>query len=177
MEVYGFVFLSFTVFILRTTCMALQFSSRSYTTAALSFDVNVRRIATIADCAVCKDNYAPGIAHSCHKCSGRSLGSAVGLVLLTLMVILGGLAVAVAYLVALVRVGGSAEEEQEAPRGCWKWRLGSCHSFLRKVFPVTSMKVIVVVWQILTQVNVVLDTGKCLGCVVRPNSLASIVSL
>lgn len=88
----------------------------------------------------------------------------MGLVLATVVVFLGVVVVVVSDLVAVVKVEGSANQKQEAARGFWKWRLSSCHSFLAKIFPLTSIKIVVVVWQILTQVTkVVVGTENCFG--------------
>lgn len=115
---------------------------------------------TVEDCAVCAEGYAPGIAYSCHKCSGKSLGSAVGLVLVTVLIILGVVVVVVSDLVAVVNVDGSAEGEPETARGFWIGGLSSCHSFLVKLLPLASKIIVAVVWQIFTQVNGVWILGR-----------------
>ena len=96
----------------------------------------------------------PGIKYSCHKCSERSLGSQVGLVLATLLVLFGVLIVALSYLVAVVKADGHAEDNLDEARGSRKCTFSSTKKSLLEMFPLTSIKIVVVVWQILTQVIV-----------------------
>lgn len=106
---------------------------------------------TVADCAVCAEGYAPSIAYGCYKCSGASLGSSVGLVLAGMLVTIG-VAVVLSDLVGVVDANGSAQEGEQGPRGFWRWRLSSGYTFLTKIFSITSIKIVVVVWQIISQV-------------------------
>lgn len=65
-----------------------------------------------------------------------------------------GLAIVWWDLVGVVDGDSSVEEEEGEKKGFRKWRWSSCRSSLKKMFPVTSIKIVVVVWQILTQVSV-----------------------
>lgn len=117
---------------------------------------------TVADCAVCAEGYAPSIIGGCYKCTRSSVTSAVGLAVAVLALTLG-LVIELWDLVAVVDGNGSVEAKQEGEKGFRKWKLSSCRSCLKTMFPVTSIKIVVVVWQILTQVSVVLDAEQCLS--------------
>lgn len=90
-----------------------------------------------ADCAICKDGYAPTLAYTCAKCSS---GDGITFAVLTLTV--GVLAVVAAsfYLV-------SEPHQTET----------TLFRRLRYALPVQGLKTVVVAWQILTQVR--LQTG------------------
>lgn len=79
------------------------------------------------------------------------------------MVFVGVLGLVLSYLLAVVNVNGGDEGEQEVPRGFWKRKSSSCYKVLLTMFPLTSIKIVVVVWQILTQVNVVWRLGSLQG--------------
>ena len=71
-----------------------------------------------------------------------------------MLIVLGGVLVLVfSHLLAVIEVDESAEDEQEARRGCWGWKPSSVYKKMLKIFPLTSIKIVVVVWQILTQVK------------------------
>lgn len=111
---------------------------------------------------MCAEDYVPGIKYSCHKCSERSPGSDVGPMLTTLLVFVAILVVVLSYLLAVVKVDSRAERYQNEAQGSWEWAASSTYKFLLKMFPLTSIKVVLVVWQILTQVSVGLDTRNML---------------
>lgn len=102
------------------------------------------------DCAVCAEGFAPGVAYSCRKCSGSAkkfalaLASVVGLA----MFLLAGLLLWYMGRVAIENSGGS----MEIARGGWGQNGRSCRSFPLKLLPVTAMKIVVTVWQIIYQV-------------------------
>lgn len=56
--------------------------------------------------------------------------------------------VLVALVSDLVRV-----VDDNAPRTDWGRRRMDCHRFVKKAFPLTAIKTVVVVWQIVTQVR------------------------
>lgn len=87
----------------------------------------------------------------------------MALLLATLIVLLAVVVIVLSDLVAVRHMGGDAEENLRGPRRFWVCRLSFFHAFLVKVLPLTSIKTVVVVWQILTQVNVLLETAKCVG--------------
>ena len=88
-----------------------------------------------SDCSVCSKTYAPGLNFSCQKCSDGTKGIAITLVIMVLLIAFG-LAIS-SYLVS-AEVGGAGR--------------GIVDRAMRWV-PMQSIKIIVVAWQILTQVR------------------------
>lgn len=94
-------------------------------------------MAVLADCAICSDGYAPQLGFTCTKC----LGSASGLVLAAfVLVVIVFAAVAVASYVT----SGERPGKQR----------GLVERFARFI-PLQSLKIVIVSWQILTQVRAV----------------------
>lgn len=104
----------------------------------------VVRICSAEDCAVCTDGYASGSAYSCHKCSGAAGRSATWLAVLALIVAIVVVFVTVSDLVRVVGDDGSGT--------AWGRRRLAGRRFISKAFPLTAIKTVVVVWQIVTQV-------------------------
>ena len=101
----------------------------------------------VADCAVCAEGFAPGIAYSCRECSGGVTTSAVAL--------LAGLVIAVFLLAALVLVHlGSVVRYNNGKmaQSSWKQKCSSCRASLVQMIPFTAIKIVVTVWQIISQV-------------------------
>lgn len=133
------------------------------------------------DCAVCLHGYAPGYHHTCKSCIGGSKRRAVAGITVVLCIAALALSFAVANLVSVVkptpirtlqsaddsaasRLEASDTEEgaMETPgEGNPKTRLsnrvketlGVWQHRVVKRFPLTVVKIIVVVWQIVTQVH------------------------
>lgn len=104
-----------------------------------------------ADCAVCADDYSPGTLGRCHTCSTEHRGLATGLAI-------GVLASAVLVAVWLVpRLVRRTEGEERTRR--WRTLTSSC-TFASKALPLPAIKIVVVVFQIITQVCVVEDSLK-----------------
>lgn len=118
-----------------------------------------RNIVCIVACTVCADAYAPGFGYSCHKCDGPTGDSAIaiGFIIFAVVVIITAL-----LLLELARRidgegmdgegmdganGGREGEPRRFKRGV-NWVL----SIIAKSFPVTAFKMLIVVWQIVTQV-------------------------
>ena len=89
----------------------------------------------LADCSVCSENYAPNLSFTCRKCFDRRVGVATAVVLAVLVLAVG--LVVILYLVSA--------EEGGAGRGIV--------NRVMKRIPMQSVKIIIVVWQILTQVS------------------------
>lgn len=102
------------------------------------------------DCAVCGDGYTPGIEYSCNKCTGATRIFSLGIGAAILIV---GVFVLVMVLSALVRVEACSEQESKnAITSKWEQKINSCRSSIAKAIPLTAIKVVLVVWQIVTQV-------------------------
>ncbi|CAM9483258.1 unnamed protein product, partial [Ectocarpus fasciculatus] len=97
-------------------------------------------------CSVCADGYAPGTAYQCHECSGTSMESAAGLAAAVLVVVLLVVAVVATDLVRVVDGDGSNNDARTL-----KGRLSRFHAFVVNAFPLTTVKIVVVAWQIITQ--------------------------
>ncbi|CAB1102169.1 unnamed protein product [Ectocarpus sp. CCAP 1310/34] len=97
-------------------------------------------------CSVCADGYAPGTAYQCHECSGTSMGSAVGVAAAVVAVVLLMVAVVAADLVRVVDGDDSIKDARTL-----KGRLSRFHAFVVTAFPLTTVKIVVVAWQIITQ--------------------------
>lgn len=114
-----------------------------------SFRISVSSLCG-SDCAVCAPNFTSGFFYSCHTCTERSkmvtfgLGTTVATVLLSII-----------WMVVheLVRKVDGGSEEQNGTTGKWLRRRQSCLALLSKIFPRTAVKIVVVVWQITTQVR------------------------
>lgn len=103
-----------------------------------------------ADCAVCSDNFALGVSNRCHKCSGdkRILAVGIATAMLALVVFVATMVVS-----DLLRVGADGTEKaQDEERVGWHRRLLSCHRILVKTLPLSAIRIVVVVVQIITQV-------------------------
>ena len=103
----------------------------------------------VADCAVCDERFAPGLAYSCRKCTGAITTSAVGLAVAVC------LAVLLFTALLLSRLGSVAhdrtEEGMEIDPSLWK-KCWSCGLSLGDMLPLVAMKIVVTVWQIVSQV-------------------------
>lgn len=89
-----------------------------------------------ADCAVCSDGYAESLSYTCSSCSNRK-ASVVAMVALPITVVFG-----------IVFLGYMVSKESDArPRP-----VGHFHR-LKRLLPLQSLKIVIVVWQILTEVS------------------------
>ena len=111
----------------------------------------------VADCAACAHGFTPGIGFSCRKCSGSRMQSAIGLAVSMVLVVLPMAALLFSYLGSLVKEGEEEEEDEDDEdvklahrawkRSCWSWQ-----RLLVKMLPLTAIKIVVTVWQIISQV-------------------------
>ena len=142
-------------------------------------------ISATEDCAVCYPLYAPGYHHTCKSCIGGNKPRAVAGITIGLCIALVALGVVVANLVSVVTPGpataqdgpgaspgqageantseGGASEKRDGPSGAvasnrLKETLGVWQHRVAKRFPLTVVKIVVVVWQIVTQAR---GTGVC----------------
>ena len=87
------------------------------------------------DCAICSDGYTEGLGFTCNKCSNTSAGVA-------LMVVVFAVIIVVIVFLVLYLISGELELT----------RRGFVKRLLRYI-PLQSIKIIIVAWQILTQVR------------------------
>ena len=98
---------------------------------------------------MCANGYAPGSNYRCHRCSEsmRRSGAGAAVVLIVASVVL--LVVAVWD---VKRVAFDGPENEINPSG-WQRNMSSCIGVMRKAFPRTALKIVLVVWQIIIQVR------------------------
>ena len=89
----------------------------------------------VADCSICSKTHIYGTSFSCRECSDRAIAITIVAILVVLATAIG--LATVSYLVSAEVVG----------RG-----RGIVEAIVRRV-PTQSVKVVIVVWQILTQVR------------------------
>ena len=106
----------------------------------------------MTDCAVCAEGYAPTVSYDCRECSDADKPSALGLVVAMFVVLAIGAVVLLAQLVRAIDSG--CVEETDIARGSVERRCIHWKTVLTKVFPLTAVKIVVVVWQIISQVFV-----------------------
>ncbi|CAM9477686.1 unnamed protein product [Ectocarpus fasciculatus] len=105
-----------------------------------------------AYCAVCEEDYATGYQHSCASCVGTDKQSALSTAIAFLLVASGGVAFVIADLIRLVdddNTGGTVST-------CGK-TLNSFRDRLANGIPLTSIKIVLVAWQIVTQFSSVVN--------------------
>ena len=93
-------------------------------------------LSMIADCSVCSKDYSPGLGRTCTKCSDSKVG-------IVLAIVLGALGTAVGVIVTLHVL---SEEKEGTGRGIV--------DRIKRIIPFHTLKIVVVAWQILTQVNI-----------------------
>ena len=102
-----------------------------------------------SDCAVCVKGYAPDSNYRCHRCSEsiRRAGVGAAVVMIVASVLLLVLAV------WDIRRAAFDGLENEINRSEWQRKMSSCIDVMRKAFPLAALKIVLVVWQIITQVR------------------------
>ena len=107
------------------------------------------------DCAACAEGYGSGFQYSCHSCEGSNklagIGGAVAVLVVGMVVVsLGG-----AYLVGVV------DRPISERSGMWERRVLNFRDGLVCAIPLTTIKIVLASWQIITQVKfVALDLGR-----------------
>lgn len=105
----------------------------------------------VADCAVCTQGFAPGVAYSCRECSASSKKLAAGL-----SAVVGIVVCLVAALISW-RMGSVVNERtaedvavarsSRGPGRCF------CPNLHMRMLPLSAIKIVVTVWQIIYQVR------------------------
>ena len=122
----------------------------------------------VADCAVCAEGFAPGIAYSCRECSR---GVTIWAVALMAAFVIASLLLTT---VVLVHVGGGVPDESvEMGQSSRMRKCSSCRASIAQIIPFTAIKIVVTVWQIISQVcpprfgreisTVALSSRRCLS--------------
>ena len=101
----------------------------------------------VADCAVCTEGFAPGMAYSCRECSGGVTISAVAFMAAIVVAVLLLTTLVLVYIGSVVPDGNA-----EVVQSSWKRRCSSCRASIAQIIPFTAIKIVVTVWQIISQV-------------------------
>lgn len=104
-----------------------------------------------ADCAVCEEHYAPGLGRRCQECSEHSTESTWALSALAVLLVGSVTVMFILYLVQ--NVDDEARREQSQARRWWKEKLTRVREFIAKVVPLSAIRIVVVVAQIVVQVG------------------------
>ena len=101
------------------------------------------------DCAACPEGYGSGFQYSCHSCQGSDKWAGIGGAVAVLVVGMVVVSLGVAYLVGVV---GRPISERS---GMWERRVFNFRDGLLRAIPFTAIKIVLVSWQIITQVKLV----------------------
>lgn len=104
----------------------------------------------LADCAVCSEGYAPAGTYVCRDCSDVDMRLTVGLAVAVSIFTLVLATATVAHLVRVVEI--RTDEDTEGAQGVIGRTLDCLRAFSARAFPLTAVKIVVVVWQIISQV-------------------------
>ncbi|CAM9729174.1 unnamed protein product, partial [Pylaiella littoralis] len=102
-------------------------------------------------CAACQEDYASGYQYSCSSCTGNSKRSAIGVFMALFLLALGATVLVIADLVRVL------DENDNDRAFAWEKRLASCREKVVAALPLTSIKIVVVAWQIITQFSSVVN--------------------
>ena len=119
---------------------------------------------TVADCAVCADGFAPLAAYKCRDCSDTSLPSAEGLAVAMVVILVSVAAVLSAHLMRTIDSGDDVENG--VANGSLEQRCVHVENIVVKVFPLMAVKIVVVVWQIISQVKLYAENVGTVGIVI-----------
>lgn len=132
----------------------IYIGSRTFPTLIFALCCCMRvAVSTFTDCAVCDTDYSPSLAHTCTECSSSRRQRLMAATAIAAIV-------AVLAIVAIFQYMVSTDLQHRTTR-CF-------HSKVLRAVPVQSLKIIVVVWQILTQVCTLLKHSR-LYCTVGGN--------
>lgn len=98
------------------------------------------------DCAVCDDGYAPGVMNRCHECSEKNRRWSAGLAAAAAVVVL---------IVTIIVVSNVLRDSEDEPTSACPRMVRSSLKWLVKGLPLSAIKIVVVVLQIITQVGVI----------------------
>ena len=110
----------------------------------------IPRTPVYSDCAVCADTFSSGIAYSCRECSEDAMRSAMGLA------ITAGVATVLVVVILLKHLSKVVDSETgegaDGRQGLVGRKCALFQDVLMKVLPLSAIKIVVVVWQIVSQV-------------------------
>ena len=120
-------------------------SLHSQSIPGLVFVLSRARVNILTDCALCETGYSPSLSHTCTQCSSSRRQGTIA------AVVIAAIIAAVLSVVTSFNLLLSTEVEER--------NTGWFHRRVLEAVPVQALKIIVVVWQILTQVwcNIVMS--------------------
>ena len=101
------------------------------------------------DCAACDEGYGSGFQYSCSSCQGSHKWAGIGGAVAVSVVAIVVVALGVAYLVGVVDRPISERSVM------WERRILNFRDGLVRAIPLTAIKIVLVAWQIITQVKFV----------------------
>ena len=99
------------------------------------------------DCAACDEGYGSGFQYSCNSCQGSDMWAGISGAVAVLVVAGVVVALGVAYLVDVV------DRPISERSGTWERRVLNFRDGLIRATPLTAIKIVLVSWQIITQVK------------------------
>ena len=123
-------------FVVRTSLYALHSFLGPHYSVVLACVFTCHTI--FADCAACEPDYSPSLSHTCTRCSSSRRQGLMAATVIAALVLACAVVAIVQYLI-------STQQLEERDAGCFRRRILAAS-------PVQALKIIVVVWQILTQV-------------------------
>lgn len=115
-------------------------------------------ITRFADCAVCNEGYAPGSGRRCHACSEENAGFALGVSTTVLLLVVFVVVSVVSYLLQMV--GDGPHDALDQPRRWWRGKRCFVRRPLVESLPLSTIRIVVVVLQIVIQVSNIEDSLK-----------------
>ena len=128
------------------TCYFLRLRALTSASIALLYLPSI-----VTDCAACAEGFAPWTAFECRQCSDADRPFVVGL-LVTIAIILVAVGAALSAFLMRAIHRGDGQDETEISRGSLERRCIYLENVFVKAFPLTAVKIVVVVWQIISQV-------------------------
>ena len=101
------------------------------------------------DCAACDEGYGSGFLYSCHSCQESDKWVGIGGAVAVLVVAMVVFTLGVTYLVGVV------DRPISERGGMWERRILNFRDGLVRAIPLTAIKIVLVLWQIITQVKFV----------------------
>ncbi|CAN0297003.1 unnamed protein product [Pylaiella littoralis] len=104
-----------------------------------------------AYCAECEEGFTSGYQYSCSSCVGNKKRSAIGVSIALFLVALG------AIVFVIVDLVHGVDEHDNGTARVWRKKLTSWRDRVAKAVPLTSIKIVIVAWQIITQFSSVVN--------------------
>lgn len=111
-----------------------------------------QRLVLIPDCSTCSYGFVQRFGYVCRECSQAEKNLAIGMAAVVYILLLLGVICFVIHVEGMVSNG--SREKPAKPPGLIRRTLTRCRDIATKALPVATIKIVVVVWQILYQVRI-----------------------